>query len=49
MTYKLDFSELDIDLINRIQYTLDYNMDCLEIFEGLEIDDNIDYDMGIDI
>lgn len=46
--YKLDLSELDIDLINRIKTSLEGNPESIDLFEGLYIDDNIDYDMEDD-
>ena len=40
MGYKLDFSELDRTVQEAIQWLLQDNLDCLEVFEGLEIDNN---------
>lgn len=40
MGYKLDFSEIDIDLQARIINSLELNIDSLEAFEGLAIDAN---------
>ena len=46
MNYKLDLSELDIDLIYRIKTSLEGNPESLDLFEGLGFDSEYDdYEM----